>query len=357
MQAVPVDGLEMVAGLQGRVEAAAFIAGSLLAVLLLGGPVPAAASASAFLAGWFLSAQTVRRRSTLIVGRDAFCHETRAWARMHRRHHVQWVVDGPADAVAYSPLPRCDEVVVDGSILIELRRWAPEVFECAEHVRVVPTGATVASALADPLCYLERCFKRALDVIVASTVLVGVLPTLLIAMFAVWLEDGRSPIFTQTRLGAEGRRFRLYKLRTMTAVNDPADIAYLQALTRGEVTPGEDGLFKPPTAQVTRVGRVLRRFSIDEVPQLFNVLKGDMSVVGPRPPMTHEAEVYDDHSWQRLRVKPGLTGLSQVNGRSSRRFDEIVAMDLAYCEHWSPAMELNILAKTPFAVLSATGAG
>jgi lipopolysaccharide/colanic/teichoic acid biosynthesis glycosyltransferase len=355
VQAVHVDGIR--AELQGRLEAAVFVAGSLLAVLLLGGPVPAAASASVILAGWFLSAQTARRRSTLIIGRNAFCQEATAWARMHRRRHVEWVVDDPADARANGPLPRCDEVVVDGSILTEIRCRTPEVFECADHVRVVPGGATVAASLADPLCYLERCFKRALDVLVATVVLVLVFPTLLIAMLAVWLGDGGRPIFTQTRLGAEGRRFRLYKLRTMTSANDPADIAYLQALTRGEVTPGEDGLFKPPTAQVTRVGRVLRRFSIDEVPQLLNVLKGDMSVVGPRPPMTHEAEVYNDRSWQRLRVKPGLTGLSQVNGRSSRRFDEIVAMDLAYCEHWSPAMELNILAKTPFAVLSATGAG
>jgi lipopolysaccharide/colanic/teichoic acid biosynthesis glycosyltransferase len=109
-------------------------------------------------------------------------------------------------------------------------------------------------------------------------------------------------------------------------------------------------------ARVTRVGRVLRRFSIDEVPQLWNILRGDMSLVGPRPPLVHEAEVYDAHSWQRLRVKPGLTGLSQVSGRSALPFSQIVALDVAYAEYWSPTLELRILAKTPLAVLSARNA-
>jgi lipopolysaccharide/colanic/teichoic acid biosynthesis glycosyltransferase len=176
-------------------------------------------------------------------------------------------------------------------------------------------------------------------------------------MLVIWLETPGSPLFRQTRIGRSGQPFRLYKLRTMVAGNSPAEHhAYVTGLIRGKAA-AHAGMFKMVAdPRITRVGRVLRRYSVDELPQLWNVLKGDMSLVGPRPPLPYEVDLYTAHDWRRLRVKPGLTGLWQVTGRSTMPFDEMVELDIRYWQTWTLQMELSILLRTPLVVVTGFGA-
>ena len=164
--------------------------------------------------------------------------------------------------------------------------------------------------------------------------------------------NGRGPaIFRQERIGKNGKPFVLYKFRTMH-VDAEARLAELRALNE---TDGE--LFKMrKDPRVTSVGRWLRRFSLDEIPQLINVVKGDMSLVGPRPPLAREVAGYPADMRRRLVVKPGLTGLWQVSGRSDLSWEESIRLDLTYVENWSLAMDLAILARTVSAVVRSSGA-
>jgi lipopolysaccharide/colanic/teichoic acid biosynthesis glycosyltransferase len=158
-------------------------------------------------------------------------------------------------------------------------------------------------------------------------------------------------VFRQTRVGRDGRRFTLYKFRTM--VQD-ADKRIDEVLADNEL----DGpLFKIKNdPRITRVGAVLRRYSLDELPQLWNVVRGEMSLVGPRPPIPSEVEQYEEGVQRRLLVKPGLTGLWQVSGRSDLPWSEAVRLDLYYVENWSPMLDAIILGKTVAAVLRRQGA-
>jgi lipopolysaccharide/colanic/teichoic acid biosynthesis glycosyltransferase len=294
---------------------------------------------------------------TIVVGSPEFCRQAVDAAAHRRSACVLWPVVEPAElAAGPPPVGLAQELVVQGALLNRLPAAAVEMLRPEREVRVVPEGAPIDVAFDAPLDYPELCVKRAIDVALAIVLLVVTFSALVAASVAILLDSGRPVFFVQTRLGRGGRPFRLWKLRTMVPGGEAEQRSYLQAMTRGAAGP-QAGVFKPMEhARVTRVGRVLRRFSIDEVPQLWNILMGDMSLVGPRPPLLHEAAVYDSHSWQRLRVKPGLTGLSQVSGRSALPFSDIVALDVAYASYWSPMMELRILAKTPLAVLSARNA-
>lgn len=231
----------------------------------------------------------------------------------------------------------------------------------APAARVNATCAPAAAGLHEfdeiPLSLADRFVKRSIDVVGALVGLAIFLPVLLIAAIAVKLDSPGPVLFTQERVGQCGRKFRILKLRTMHKNNDgTAHLEYVAALMRGEAH-SEDGVFKlTADPRITRVGRTLRKLSIDEIPQLVNVLLGHMSLVGPRPPMAEEVTLYDEWTWQRLRVKPGLTGLWQVSGRCELDFHEMVELDLRYQEAWSPILELSILLKTPAAVLSARGA-
>ena len=200
-----------------------------------------------------------------------------------------------------------------------------------------------------PLC---RSLKRGVDVAFATVALVLALPVLAIAALVVAVESPGGPLFAQTRVGLRGRTFRLFKLRTMRAGSDDSEHrAYVAALIQGAGEP-KDGIYKiVDDDRRTGVGRFLRSFSIDELPQLWNVLRGDMSVIGPRPPLPEEAALYDRETWRRMAVKPGLTGLWQVSGRSRLSFEEMVEFDIRYCQEWSPLLDLRILARTPKAVL------
>jgi exopolysaccharide biosynthesis polyprenyl glycosylphosphotransferase len=197
----------------------------------------------------------------------------------------------------------------------------------------------------------RRVIKSAFDKALALSALALAAPVFVLVAVVIWIGDGGSPLFRQTRVGLNGRTFTVYKFRTMVP-----DAEWLKAefVANNE----HDGLlFKIRNdPRVTRVGGWLRRWSLDELPQLVNVLIGDMSLVGPRPALPEEAAEYGDQVRRRLVVKPGMTGLWQVNGRSDLSWEESVRLDLRYVENWSLALDMQILWKTLSAVLRGFGA-
>jgi exopolysaccharide biosynthesis polyprenyl glycosylphosphotransferase len=193
--------------------------------------------------------------------------------------------------------------------------------------------------------------KDLFDRCVAAAVLILLFPLMVVLGVTIWLHDRGSALFTQTRVGKDGRVFRIYKFRTMVVDAEKR---------REELLPDNDHdgiLFKlRRDPRVTAVGAHLRRWSIDELPQLLNVLLGEMSLVGPRPALPAEAAEYADHVRRRLVVKPGLTGLWQVSGRSDLSWEESVRLDLRYVENWSFALDLQIMWKTISALVRRSGA-
>jgi len=198
----------------------------------------------------------------------------------------------------------------------------------------------------------QRLAKRTIDIAGSVVALVLLSPLFVIAMLAVSLSGPGPIFFVQERCGLNGRLFRLYKFRTMVANAEArkAELAHLN-----EVAGPAFKIKRDP--RITRTGAVLRKLSLDELPQLWNVLKGDMSLVGPRPPTRDEVERYTRRQVQRLAVLPGITGLWQVSGRSTiADFDQWIELDLRYAETWSIWLDLLILAKTPVEVLRMRGA-
>jgi exopolysaccharide biosynthesis polyprenyl glycosylphosphotransferase len=195
--------------------------------------------------------------------------------------------------------------------------------------------------------------KRCMDIIGALVVLVITAPVMALLALLVKLDSPGPVFFPQTRVGLGGRPFRMLKLRTMRlgADDEKASMAHLNASS-------DQRLFKiPEDPRVTRLGAIIRRWSLDELPQLFNVLVGDMSLVGPRPFFESDLDDYEAHHFHRLAVKPGLTGLWQVSGRSDIvDFEEVVRLDRYYIEQWSLALDLRILARTLPTVVMRRGA-
>ena len=198
----------------------------------------------------------------------------------------------------------------------------------------------------------KRIQKRVFDICLSLTVLCGALPVMIAAAIAIKLTS-KGPVFYRCeRIGLDGRPFRMIKFRTMVDKAD-SEIEALEALN--ESVGGV--LFKiRRDPRVTPFGRFLRRYSIDELPQFFNVLRRDMSVVGPRPPLRREVETYSDQVRRRLLVLPGITGLWQVSGRSDLSWEDSVRLDLSYVENWSITNDLVIAAKTVRTVFAGTGA-
>jgi lipopolysaccharide/colanic/teichoic acid biosynthesis glycosyltransferase len=182
--------------------------------------------------------------------------------------------------------------------------------------------------------------RRAFDVVVAGTALVIAAPFLFLAVIAIRLESKGSPIYRQRRVGKDGAPFDVLKLRTMVtgAEHMGAGLAVSEGDTR-----------------ITRVGRLLRRTSLDELPNLVNVLRGDMAIVGPRPTVPVQVDRYTERQRGRLAVKPGITGWAQVNGRTELHWDERIELDLWYIEHRSWRLDLQILSRTIRMVLGGEG--
>ena len=197
----------------------------------------------------------------------------------------------------------------------------------------------------------QRIAKRAVDILLALVALLMLAPVMVLVALAVRFDSPGPVIFRQTRCGKGGKLFSFLKFRGMV-VDAEARRADLDALNEA------DGpIFKIRNdPRVTRVGRIIRRTSLDELPQLWNVLRGDMSLVGPRPPIPAEVEHYESWQRDRLLATPGVTGLWQVSGRSELRFTEMVKLDLEYIEHWSFWLDLRILARTVLVVICTRGA-
>jgi lipopolysaccharide/colanic/teichoic acid biosynthesis glycosyltransferase len=181
---------------------------------------------------------------------------------------------------------------------------------------------------------------RALDVVLASIGLALACPLLVVAVIAIRLDSRGAAIYRQPRAGKHGEMFDLFKLRTMTLGADPVGVG----------TPVLEG-----DPCVTRVGRLLRRISLDEAPNLVNVLRGEMAIVGPRPTLAAQVNLYTPHQRRRLEVKPGLTGWAQVNGRAGIPWDERIELDVWYVDHRSLALDVRILARTARLLVSGHG--
>jgi len=204
--------------------------------------------------------------------------------------------------------------------------------------------------------------KRALDVVVSALILILASPLWLAMAAAIRLTSRGPVLFRQTEaIGRGGRRFTLYKFRTMRS--DASDAAHRGAIAkfvRGESLgkeTDETPVYKiVADLRVTAVGRILRKTGLDELPQMLNVLRGEMSIVGPRPPVAYEYEHYDDRARRRLEVRPGITGLYQVTARSQVSFDRMIDIDLDYIARRSLALDVAIMLRTPWVMLTGRGA-
>jgi lipopolysaccharide/colanic/teichoic acid biosynthesis glycosyltransferase len=184
--------------------------------------------------------------------------------------------------------------------------------------------------------------NRAADVAIAGSALIVASPVLALAALAVKLEDAGPVLYRQTRVGKDGSDFELLKLRTMVV---------------GAETMGAGLSVNRGDERITRAGRLLRKLSLDELPQLWNVVRGEMSVIGPRPTLRYQVEQYDERQRHRLDVKPGITGWAQVNGRAALPWADRIELDVWYVEHRSPLLDLRILARTPGALFRGTYKG
>ena len=263
-----------------------------------------------------------------------------------------------ADTVAVLACPEMDGIRLR-SLAWELEKTgtdlcvSPALLDVAgPRTTVRPTaGLTLLHVDHPQLSGFRLVIKDLFDRCVAAAALILLFPLLAVLGATIWLHDRGPALFTQTRVGKDGKVFRIYKFRTMV-VDAEQHRAHLLASN------DTDGVFsklrKDP--RVTAVGAHLRRLSIDELPQLLNVLLGHMSLVGPRPALPDEAARYAEHVRRRLVVKPGLTGLWQVNGRSDLSWEESVRLDLRYVENWSFALDLQILWKTISVMVRGSGA-
>jgi exopolysaccharide biosynthesis polyprenyl glycosylphosphotransferase len=263
-----------------------------------------------------------------------------------------------ADTVAVLTCPEIDGIKLR-SLAWELEKTGTDLCVSPALLDVAGPRTTIRPTAGFTLLHVDHpqltgfrlVLKGLFDRCAAAAALIMLAPLMAVLAVAIWLHDRGPALFTQVRVGKDGHAFRIYKFRTMVV---DAEQRRAQLLVSNE----SDGvLFKlRQDPRVTAVGAPLRRYSFDELPQLFNVFLGHMSLVGPRPALPAEAEKYAEHVRRRLVVKPGLTGLWQVNGRSDLSWDESVRLDLRYVENWSFALDLQILWKTISVLLRGSGA-
>ena len=316
---------------------------------------------------------------TLFVGSEAACREMRA--HQEGAESLGFVdVDNPPSPNALGHIANfpallhaaaADTVVVCGHPGdAGLRGLVEATLAAGSRLLIAPltlqaAGASPAIVWQDGQALIELTtpalkgrqllVKRAVDLVGAGLGLVLVSPVMLVFAAAIKLDSPGPALFGQERIGSGGRRFRVLKFRTMR--HGAPDTAHRELIRQLQ---SSDAPLAPVYKlvnddRVTRVGRWLRRTSLDELPQLFNVLRGDMSLVGPRPPVPYEFEGYDHWQFDRLQVKPGMTGLWQVSGRSRVSFRQMCEMDVEYVRHWSLWLDLQILVKTIPVVLFNSG--
>lgn len=209
----------------------------------------------------------------------------------------------------------------------------------------------VVTLVKTPMRGLGLLFKRLIDIVGSGLLILLCLPFFAITALAIKINSKGPVIYRQARLGKNGKAFKMLKFRSM---HERADDLLEQLEQKNEVAGIAFKMKNDP--RVTKVGRFIRKYSIDELPQLFNVLKGDMSLVGPRPPLPYEVEKYGDWEWRRLEVLPGITGLWQVSGRSDLSFQQWMRLDIYYIENWSIGLDIKIMLKTIPCVLKGEGA-
>jgi exopolysaccharide biosynthesis polyprenyl glycosylphosphotransferase len=242
-------------------------------------------------------------------------------------------------------------------------RIAPSLFNCLprkteiDQIGVMP----MIRLFREPLSGGSRLLKRTFDLMISALAIAILFPLWLLLALLIKL-DSKGPVFyTQERVGMDGRLFLVFKFRTMKADADSeAHREYQRAFIAGRAEANLGDATKPTykllsDPRITRIGKILRRTSLDEVPQLLNVLMGDMSIVGPRPPIPYEVEAYELWHRKRLDMKPGLTGLWQVSGRNRLPFEEMVRLDLFYIENWSLLLDLKIILRTGLVMLGGEG--
>jgi exopolysaccharide biosynthesis polyprenyl glycosylphosphotransferase len=263
-----------------------------------------------------------------------------------------------ADTVAVLACPEMNGIRLR-ELAWALEKTGTDMCVAAALLDVAGPRTTIRPVAGLPLLHVDhpelagakRVLKAVFDRVLAATALILMAPLFVVIALAIKFTDDGPAFFRQTRVGKDGHTFAVWKFRTMV-VDAEQRKAALEAQNQAA-----GALFKMRRdPRVTRVGAWLRRTSLDELPQLFNVLLGDMSLVGPRPALPAEAATYGDHMRRRLVVKPGITGLWQVNGRSDLPWDEAVRLDLRYVENWSFALDLQILWKTWSAVVRGSGA-
>jgi exopolysaccharide biosynthesis polyprenyl glycosylphosphotransferase len=230
-------------------------------------------------------------------------------------------------------------------------RVVPNLLNCIPRKTYVEQLGAVPMVrlFEEPLSASARLFKRSIDLIVSSLLLLCTAPLWLIIAIAIKLESRGSALYRQERVGMDGHVFQIYKFRSMLddVKIDDAHREYMARVIKGNGGAGKEPSYKFVNGdRLTRVGAFLRRSSLDELPQVFNVFKGEMSLVGPRPPIPYEVECYETWHRKRLDVKPGLTGLSQVSGRYRLSFQQMAELDIYYIENWSPWLDLKIILKT-----------
>jgi exopolysaccharide biosynthesis polyprenyl glycosylphosphotransferase len=268
------------------------------------------------------------------------------------------VTEFAADTVAVLACPEMDGARLR-ELAWQLEKTGTDLCVAPALLDVAGPRTTIRPVAGLPLLHVDhpelagakRVFKSGFDKLAAASALILFAVPIAVIALAIKITDSGPVIFRQTRVGKDGHTFTLYKFRTMVVGAD----TWTDLLNERNEMDGV--LFKiRRDPRITKVGGFLRRWSIDELPQLLNVLRGDMSMVGPRPALPSEAACYGEHVRRRLAVKPGLTGLWQVSGRSDLSWDEAVRLDLRYVENWSFALDLQILWKTASAVTSGSGA-
>ncbi len=265
------------------------------------------------------------------VDADVIIFADGAFASAHEMRRAMWELEG--EAVRTIVVPSLTDV-------------------SSERLKVRPVaGLPLVHVDAPRTLHASHWAKRVFDVVGSASLLLLLSPLLLATAMWIKFHDGGRVVFRQTRIGRDGKPFDCLKFRSMVHNAEQLRTELETDHERSSV------LFKMvDDPRVTRPGRLIRRLSIDELPQLINVLLGQMSLVGPRPPLPHEAARYSSDMSRRLRVRPGLTGLWQVSGRSDLTWEETVRLDLYYVDNWSMVQDLNILARTVSAVLSSRGA-
>ncbi len=295
--------------------------------------------------------------------------------------YVGWYLTGNVLGVIFTEVSRTG-VTQQAENLLDRTRLAlaasltaPDVERIGLSIHICPEDETpgelgpvrLASPIDDEMedesKALALAVKRGMDILGSLLALLLFSPILLAVALAVKLTSKGPILFFQQRVGLRGRTFKFIKFRSMKTDNDPAiHRAYVEQFIQQKAQAADGGAAKPlykipNDPRVTKVGAFLRRTSLDEFPQFYNVLKGEMSLVGPRPPIPYEVNRYDAwHKRRYLSVKPGLTGLWQVHGRSRTTFDEMVRLDLLYSRTWSIWGDIKILLQTPFAVINGDGA-